>query len=250
MAFFSKKNEVAVLEFPKSISIENKDYIIDISFSKKKSSSVITKENIIIFRLSSYLNNKQKEEHFNSLLKRVVKKISSTEINSKFKHFKEVIEKGYFYFAGDFYKFEINMLSSRIKIQDNIIYYNPKIDPIFIEKKIISHFYEKYLPRIEKYVNELNKSTYNYPLGKISLKLVNSKWGHCTVKNDILLNLKLLNANLEILNYVIFHEIAHVRHKDHSLRFWNEVRRFCPNYLALRKKLKAESPGLYYFEQN
>ena len=59
-------------------------------------------------------------------------------------------------------------------------------------------------------------------------------------------NLKLLNANLEVLNYVIYHEISHIIHKNHSINFWDEVSKFCPNHKILRKELKTNPPGVYY----
>ena len=72
-----------------------------------------------------------------------------------------------------------------------------------------------------------------------------SKWGHCTHDDSIMLNLKLLNAEIEILNYVIYHELSHIKHKNHSSNFWAEVEKFCPNYKLLRKKLKNNPPGLF-----
>jgi len=77
------------------------------------------------------------------------------------------------------------------------------------------------------------------------LKNLNSKWGHCTFDNKIMLNLKLLNAPKEVLDYVIYHELSHIKHKNHSRNFWNEVSIFCKNHKVLRKVLKDESPKIF-----
>ena len=97
-------------------------------------------------------------------------------------------------------------------------------------------------------MDELNLETYNYKIMGFHINNVNSKWGHCTHDNKIMLNLKLLNAPKEILNYVIFHEISHIKHKNHSSDFWTEVTRFCPNYKNLRRYLKENPPHLFMFK--
>jgi predicted metal-dependent hydrolase len=70
------------------------------------------------------------------------------------------------------------------------------------------------------------------------------RWGSCSVDNIIRLNWRLMLAPLPILDYVIAHELAHVRHKDHSARFWNFLGQVMPDYLARRKTLRRLEPGL------
>jgi len=242
-----KDNKNSKFEYPKEIEIQEKKYFIEVIFSKKKSSSVSIKDDNIIFRMSSYLNNKQFQEHFSHLLKRIVKKqeIKTSKVN--YFTFKEVLDKGYFKFSNEIYNLEYKKIRGIKLNDDNIIYINPQMDSKLIEKKIIKLLINKYENRIVQYVQEINNSTYKFlNLGEVCLKYVNSKWGHCTHKNDIMINLKLLNASIEILNYVIIHELAHIKYKNHSLSFWREVEKFCPNYKKIRKDLKLLNPELYY----
>ena len=44
----------------------------------------------------------------------------------------------------------------------------------------------------------------------------------------------------ELRDYVIIHELCHRKEMNHSAKFWSEVEKYCPDYKALRKKLKAE----------
>ena len=75
--FFSKKEG---LIFPESIEIRGIEYLVDVTFHKKRSSSVSIKTTTLHFRLSSYLSSKQAKDHFGSLLNSISKKIEKTKI--------------------------------------------------------------------------------------------------------------------------------------------------------------------------
>jgi predicted metal-dependent hydrolase len=241
MVFFSKKKD---LEYPKFIYINNLKYEIKVDFFQKKSSSVREKNKVLYFRLSSNLNSKNAEVHFNSLLKNIVKKIKNNNVSSDEKNINYFLELGYFYFANE--RFEINFLKMKsIKLEGNSFYINPKLKIESIEKKIISLLIDRYYLRFKNYVYQINNNSYNYIIRDFYLKDLKSKWGHCTHDNKILLNLKLLNFEKEVIDYVIYHELAHIKVKNHSLTFWKEVERFCPNHRVLRKKLKSNSISIF-----
>jgi len=64
-------------------------------------------------------------------------------------------------------------------------------------------------------------------------------WGSCSGRGKISLNWKLQLMPFESLEYVIIHELAHLRHQNHSSKFWNLVEQYCPNYKLTRKQLKG-----------
>lgn len=65
-----------------------------------------------------------------------------------------------------------------------------------------------------------------------------SKWGCCTYHNDIKLNWVLIQAETPVIDYVIVHELCHIRYKDHSKNFWNLVGAIDPKYKEKRRELK------------
>jgi hypothetical protein len=73
-----------------------------------------------------------------------------------------------------------------------------------------------------------------------SFKLTNArtKWGSCSHDNKILLNWRLILLDKELIDYVIIHELCHVKVKNHSRIFWAEVEKLCPMYKELDRKLK------------
>jgi predicted metal-dependent hydrolase len=82
------------------------------------------------------------------------------------------------------------------------------------------------------------------PLLKVtprSLKLseAKSQWGSCTANGSVRLNVQLIKLPPRLIDYVVVHELAHLRELNHSAAFWRVVESVCPDYLDLRAELKA-----------
>ncbi|MGX2041570.1 M48 family metallopeptidase [Methylocaldum sp. MU1018] len=79
---------------------------------------------------------------------------------------------------------------------------------------------------------------------QIRVKRMTSRWGSCGPRNDINLNWLLAFAPPSILEYVIVHELCHIRHRNHSADFWHLVARHLPGYLAERQWLRRNGGDL------
>jgi len=64
-----------------------------------------------------------------------------------------------------------------------------------------------------------------------------TRWGSCSPAGNLTLNWKLLMAPEEIVDYVVMHELAHLKHMNHSKKFWDLVGRYCPGWKRHRKWL-------------
>ena len=76
---------------------------------------------------------------------------------------------------------------------------------------------------------------------KLSLSSAATRWGSASVSGAIRLNWKLLHFSLPVIDYVVVHELSHLRVMDHSPRFWAVVHGVIPDYAALRRQLKNEA---------
>jgi hypothetical protein len=78
----------------------------------------------------------------------------------------------------------------------------------------------------------------------ISIKQQKSRWGSCGIHNDIAINWLLALAPIEILEYVVVHELCHIKEKNHSQQFWALVGHHLPDYRQSRKWLKQQGSTL------
>ena len=81
---------------------------------------------------------------------------------------------------------------------------------------------------------------------EIRVKNMKSRWGSCNQAQIITLNASLLRLPENLAEYVIFHELVHTRHLNHSSLFWQDVEALLPDYKQRRKALKAfNSAGIF-----
>lgn len=78
----------------------------------------------------------------------------------------------------------------------------------------------------------------------LTLKTMKSRWGSCGPHNDINLNWLLVLGPPIVMEYVIVHELCHIRHKNHSADFWRLVAQIMPDYLQHRQWLKHHGAQL------
>jgi predicted metal-dependent hydrolase len=78
----------------------------------------------------------------------------------------------------------------------------------------------------------------------IRIREQKSRWGSCGIHDDIYMNWLLILAPIEVLEYVVIHEICHILYRNHSASFWQLVVVHCPNYKAHRLWLKQYGSAL------
>ncbi len=143
----------------------------------------------------------------------------------------------YFYVMGDFYRISYTDKSSYVN--DDVLYINEnKKDDA--RKEIVKLFalkFQNYLISLSnEYYLKMNITT-NFP--KIIFKLLKSKWGSYNKRQNLITyNYEMMFKNLECIDYVIVHELSHMIEFNHSKRFYEIVKRYCPNYKELRKRLQ------------
>lgn len=72
-----------------------------------------------------------------------------------------------------------------------------------------------------------------------------TQWGSCTAQGKIRLNWRLIHLPHELIDYVIAHELAHLREMNHGPRFWATVKSVLPDFDNARKSLRRHSPLMY-----
>jgi len=100
-------------------------------------------------------------------------------------------------------------------------------------RKVISHK----LVKLNEY--------YDFKYNRVSIRNQKTRWGSCSGKGNLNFNYRLIYLSEKLFDYVIVHELCHLREMNHSVRFWNLVAETVPDYRAIRRELKKE--GLLLF---
>ena len=107
------------------------------------------------------------------------------------------------------------------------------------KQEILNEWYvkrakDKFLKLVNKYEEVLNEQ-----VNGIRIKTMKTRWGSCNVKTkNINLNLELIKNPQECIEYVVLHELAHLKHPNHSKQFWEYVGMHMPDWKLRRKKLE------------
>jgi predicted metal-dependent hydrolase len=91
-------------------------------------------------------------------------------------------------------------------------------------------------PRVLEYA-----ALHQLPVRRVSVRSQRSRWGSCSRRGTISLNWRLIQTPPHVQDYIILHELCHLREMNHSVRFWREVERVCPEYEAAERWLKLHS---------
>lgn len=80
-------------------------------------------------------------------------------------------------------------------------------------------------------------------INRLRLSSAATRWGSCSSDGNIMLNWRLIHFEPDIIDYVIAHEIAHLREMNHSAAFWRELGRILPEFEKARDALRQHHPG-------
>ncbi len=87
---------------------------------------------------------------------------------------------------------------------------------------------------IEKYSKLLNIKP-----NKVKIKDIKYAWGSCSIKKNITINQKLAAKDAKTIEYVVLHEMCHIKQMNHSKKFWSLVEKYMPDYKEYKKMLRS-----------
>ena len=105
-----------------------------------------------------------------------------------------------------------------------------------IAKQEISKRATRYAKHVGRHIN------------RIGVRDTRSRWGSCSSAGNLSFSWRLVFAPTEVFDYVIAHEVAHLRHMNHSDRFWNLVSIICPDYEIAKEWLRRHGRELYRYQ--
>jgi hypothetical protein len=82
-------------------------------------------------------------------------------------------------------------------------------------------------------------------IGAVSIRNQRSRWGSCARNGNIALNFRLVQMPVAVCDYVLLHELMHLRQQNHSRRFWRLVEQACPEFRAAERWLRTAGRSLF-----
>ena len=86
---------------------------------------------------------------------------------------------------------------------------------------------------------------HSFKVKKIRISSARTRWGSCSTKGTLSFTWRLVMAPLDIIDYVVAHELCHLKELNHSKAFWSQVEAILPDYIVRRKWLKDNGATLH-----
>ncbi len=173
---------------------------------------------------------KQAEDFIQKKSRWILKHLSARKSESKFLFSgKEIQVKEYY---------QLFIKKHKIIFKDGLLeIYSPENSTVLLYdlyEAWLKHSAKKYLTaRTIQLARE-----FNFNIKKITIRSQKTRWGSCSSRGNLSFNFRLMRFGKEVIDYVIIHELCHLKQMNHSKQFWQLVETYCKNYKQLRKELK------------
>ncbi len=210
-----------------------------VTYSKRKTISIkINEDSSLEVKAPHYLSKKEINDFVNSKEEWIAK--NTKEISEKYRLKRDfnLNFNDYVFVYGE--KASINPIKGNTASYDKKekIFYIPEIANSKQIKEIIIELYKIIAKshinqRIEFFSKQMNVKP-----AKIGITSAKTRWGSCSGKNSVNFSWKLIMADERTIDYVLIHELAHIKQHNHSPKFWNIVESIMPDYKEQKEKLK------------
>lgn len=165
-----------------------------------------------------------------------VKNLITKNSSAILKMYEDALERkerdSLFWYLGKSYEVTFDNRVSEVKFEENKITCH--------DEEALKKFYDSECLRVFNEEIDICKKCFNeLPDFKLKIRKMRTRWGVCNTRDKIItLNSELLKKDIELIDYVIIHEMTHFFEGNHGKHFWELVSMAIPDYKERRKKLK------------
>lgn len=218
------------------------NYLLVRSNKRKKTISLqIKKDGSIVIHAPRRIAERDINLFFHSKKGWLQKKMGEREENKAGKDAKKFITGEIFYFLGSPFPLIVNDSENsgdRLRFSGHQFIlagiHAHQAEPLFV-----AWYKEKAREYIEERVHHYSNILKLYP-ERVRIGSARSRWGSCSHKNHLSFTWRLIMAPRTAIDYVVVHELAHIKEKNHSNRFWNLVEEIVPDYGTHRQWLRKK----------
>ena len=207
------------------------DILIDIKRTLTlKAIAIRVKGERVTIKVPFFINNNLIEQLVNKKLSWIKKQLN---IQSNFVPFEKklYVNAEKFLYLGKYYKLKIiKNKKYSVNIEGDFLRVNVKdeLNILKVKKLLKEWFYEKSLIYFKKETHNCAKKNH-LKINSVKVREYKARWGSCSNNGDISFNWRLIMAPPKIIEYVIIHELMHIKEHNHSPKYWNYVKSLYPN---------------------
>ena len=228
----------------KRIKYENKTIAYTVSKAKVKNLYISIQNGEVVIKAPWYVTNNQIQEIVESKREWIMQKLEEYKVSPRKN--KEYADGERFQILGDSYYLSIyyqetnqaslNVGNNKIEIVLPLQLANEdNTDQI---KKMIDKMYYMIAEREVENAMEKTRKMVGLAPEEYKIKKVKTSWGSCSSNKKITINQDLVMYSRKAIEYVILHEVCHLKYMNHSKKFWNMVEKYMPDYKEAEKELK------------
>ena len=120
-----------------------------------------------------------------------------------------------------------------------------KKQPALVKKQLELWFKSQLLSYLDDKLSFFSENIGLY-FNSVKVRQYKSRWGSCNNKGELSFNYLLMMTPFDVIDYVIVHELCHLKHLNHSQSFWSLVNEQYPDYLSAKAWLKANNQSLIW----
>ncbi|MEI6857343.1 SprT family zinc-dependent metalloprotease [Psychrilyobacter sp.] len=155
-------------------------------------------------------------------------------IEDKLEKYSALVDNSGVYYLGKLYPLKIEKSEIPIKIEEENIISNSSEN----FDLILSQWYHQKIKRIlESYLEKYTKLMDLYP-EKIKIKPLKSAWGICYSSGTLTFNLNLIKVPLDVIEYLVVHELGHLKYPNHSKKYWEYIGEYIKDPKSYRRWLR------------
>lgn len=202
-------------------------YEVPLEIIRKKNKNIyfrFNEEGILVVTCNRFVSEKE--------LRNLIVQNEKSLLRMYEKYMKELEKAKQFYYLGKPYTLVYDGNVKEVEIKENFIYAKDS-------KKLEQWQKKECLKIFEERINVLLQHFSNLPLFTLKIRKMKTRWGVNNVtKRIITLNSELLRKDVDLIDYVIIHELCHFYEANHSSKFWYQVSLRYPDYKMARKRLR------------
>lgn len=127
-----------------------------------------------------------------------------------------------------------------MRTEEGFLLSHPPAISVSALRTLLEDYYRQYARRVLT-----DKTTYwatriGVTYNRIAIKSQKTRWGSCSAKGNLNYNWHIIAADEALIDYIVIHELCHLRHLNHSPAFWQLVASHCPTYLDCRTRLRRQ----------